>query len=68
MRFLNQEFNMKKEKEIGINKNTSKAAKDLDDRVDQKHGIKEGSAKDLKVDRKINKDDKTGRLKSVEKY
>jgi len=55
-------------KEIGISKNASKAVKALDEKVDKKHGVAEGSKADLRLDRKINKDDKAHKLKSVEKY
>lgn len=43
----------KKEKEIGIPKNASKAAKKADEAYDKKHNIKEGSKADLKADKKI---------------
>jgi hypothetical protein len=55
-------------KEIGISKNASKAAKALDEKVDKKHGVAEGSKADLKLDKKINHDDKARKLKGIEKY
>ncbi len=59
---------MKNDKEIGLNKNASKAAKKLDEKLDKAHGITEGSKADLKVDHKINKADKAGKLKTIQPY
>lgn len=58
----------KKEKEIGISPKASKEAKDLDEKMDKKHGVTEGSKKDLALDKKINKADKAGKLKSIKSY
>ena len=44
---------MKKQKEIGMPKGASKAAKAADARMDKKMGVKEGSKKDLAMDKKI---------------
>lgn len=42
-------------KEIGMPKNASKAAKKADEKMDKAKGIKEGSPKDLAMDKKIMK-------------
>lgn len=59
---------LKKDAEIGIAKSASKAAKTLDNKLDKASGAKEGSPADLKMDRKINKADRAGRLKNIQSY
>jgi hypothetical protein len=46
---------MKKDKEIGIPKSAPKAVKAKDAAMDKKTGVKEGSPRDLKMDRAIMK-------------
>jgi len=46
---------MKKEREIGIPKSAPKHIKDLDEKADRLHGLKEGSKEDLKADRALMK-------------
>lgn len=48
----------KKEKEIGIPKNAPKAVKKADEAKDKAMGIKEGSAKDIREDKKLLKESK----------
>ena len=50
-----------KKKEIGIPKNAPKSIKKKDEEYDKKHGLKEGSAKDLKADRRLMKSAKKGK-------
>jgi len=59
---------MGKGKEIGMPASASTKAKKVDDVVDKKHGIKEGSKADLAVDKKIAKDDKKGKIKKTTEY
>ncbi len=58
----------KKDKEIGMPTSASTKAKKIDEVVDKKHNIKEGSKADLKVDKKIATDDKKGKLKKTTEY
>ena len=44
---------MKKQKEIGMPKGASKAARKADDAYDKKKGVVEGSKSDLKADKAI---------------
>ena len=50
-----------KKKEIGIPKNAPKSIKKKDEEYDKKHGLKEGSAIDLKADRRLMKSAKKGK-------
>lgn len=51
----------KKAKEIGIPKGASKAIKAKDEAYDKKHGVKEGSRKDLAADKRLMKSAKKGK-------
>lgn len=43
----------KKEKEVGIPKNAPKHIKEMDEKMDKLHGLKEGSPEDLKADKHL---------------
>ena len=51
----------KKSKEIGIPKGASKVIKAKDEAYDKKHGVKEGSRKDLAADKRLMKSAKKGK-------
>ena len=40
-------------KEVGLPKNASKRAKQMDEKMDKKKGIREGSPADIKADKRI---------------